>query len=98
MSETAASFLPSTKSSTFRRASSLPSLRQSIERLSRDLPVVLVGAGLPQLPGIAGDAKSYAERLFEFPLIGSLEAGDARAAIEVPAAEQGLSIFSSRRV
>lgn len=56
----------------------------------RDLPVVLVGAGLPQLPGLAGDAKSYAERLFEFPFLGSLEPGDARAAIEVPAAEQGV--------
>lgn len=56
----------------------------------RDLPVVLVGAGLPQLPGLAGDAKSYAERLFEFPFLGSLEPGDARAAIEVPAAEHGV--------
>src|SRR5699024_8174654 len=53
--------------------------------IQRDLPVVLVGAGLPQLPGLAGDAKSYAERLFEFPMIGSLSDSDARAAIEVPA-------------
>jgi hypothetical protein len=52
-----------------------------------DLPVALVGAGLPQLPGLAGDAKSYAERLFEFPHIGSLEPDDARAALVVPAAE-----------
>lgn len=43
-----------------------------------DLPAVLVGAGLPQLPGLAGNAKSYAERLFEFPVIGSLEQEDAR--------------------
>jgi hypothetical protein len=78
--------------------SELAALVTAIHRTTqRDLPVVLVGAGLPQLPGIAGDAKSYAERLFEFPLIGSLEAGDARAAIEVPAAEQGLE-FSSEAV
>lgn len=56
----------------------------------QDLPVVLVGAGLPQLPGLAGEAKSYAERLFEFPFIGSLEPSDARAAIQVPAAEHGV--------
>ena len=56
-----------------------------------NLPVVLVGAGLPQLPGLAGDAKSYAERLFEFPLIGSLKPEDAAAALEVPAAASGVS-------
>lgn len=52
------------------------------------LPVILVGAGLPQLPGLAGNAKSYAERLFEFPLIGSLDADDARAVLEIPASAQ----------
>jgi len=70
----------------------LAALITAIHRTTQqDLPVVLVGAGLPQLPGLAGDAKSYAERLFEFPLIGSLDDPDARAAIEVPAAEQGVS-------
>lgn len=54
------------------------------------LPVVLVGAGLPQLPGLAGAAKSYAERLFDFPLVGSLSPDDARAAIAIPAAVQGM--------
>lgn len=53
-----------------------------------ELPVVLVGAGLPQLPGLAGDAKSYAERLFEFPLIGSLDEDDARDALRLPALEE----------
>lgn len=52
------------------------------------LPIVLVGAGLPQLPGLAGTAKSYAERLFDFPRIGSLEAEDARTVLSQPAAEQ----------
>jgi hypothetical protein len=70
----------------------LAALITAIHRTTQqDLPVVLVGAGLPQLPGLAGDAKSYAERLFEFPLIGSLDDPDARAAIELPAAEQGVS-------
>jgi hypothetical protein len=55
-----------------------------------DLPVVLVGAGLPQLPGLAGDAKSYAERLFDFPEIGSLGGADARDVLVIPANEQGV--------
>lgn len=55
-----------------------------------NLPVTLVGAGLPQLPGLAGNAKSYAERLFDFPMIDSLEAADAKAALVLPAGEQGV--------
>jgi hypothetical protein len=55
------------------------------------LPVILVGGGLPQLPGLAGDAKSYAERLFDFPELGSLEREDARASLAVPAGAQGVS-------
>ncbi len=54
----------------------------------RQLPVMLVGAGLPQLPGRMGRAKSYAERLFNFPLVGPLDAAAARDAIAVPAAQQ----------
>ncbi len=57
----------------------------------RQLPVMMVGAGLPQLPGRMGRAKSYAERLFDFPLIGPLDAVDARDAIAVPAAQQHVS-------
>lgn len=52
-----------------------------------NLPLVVVGAGLPQLPGLAGEARSYSERLFEFPEIGSLQNGDARAALDIPARE-----------
>ena len=59
-----------------------------------DLPVMLVGAGLPQLPGLAGEAKSYAERLFEFPEIGPLPEKEARAALEVPAIQEGVEIHS----
>jgi AAA ATPase domain len=73
----------------------LAALITAIHRTTQqDLPVVLVGAGLPQLPGIAGDAKSYAERLFEFPLIGSLEGVDAIDAIRVPAAQNGVEFDS----
>jgi hypothetical protein len=52
----------------------------------RQLPVVLVGAGLPQLRGQMGRAKSYAERLFDFPVVGPLPPAAARIAIERPAA------------
>ena len=54
----------------------------------RQLPVMMVGAGLPQLPGRMGRAKSYAERLFDYPMIGPLTAAAAREAIAVPAAQQ----------
>jgi hypothetical protein len=56
-----------------------------------NLPVVVVGAGLPQLPGLAGEARSYAERLFEFPEIGSLGPVDARAALAIPAEQEGVA-------
>jgi len=56
----------------------------------RSLPVVLVGAGLPQLPGKMGRAKSYAERLFDFPQIGPLSDGAARLAISKPAEDEGV--------
>ncbi len=51
----------------------------------RSLPVVLVGAGLPQLRGRTGQAKSYAERLFDFPEVGPLSIDAARQAIVRPA-------------
>ncbi|WP_313202654.1 ATP-binding protein [Pseudomonas sp.] len=55
------------------------------------LPVTLVGAGLPQLRGRCGNAKSYAERLFDFPEIGPLAAEAARFAVEQPAADEGVA-------
>jgi len=51
----------------------------------RQLPLVLLGAGLPVLPGLAGDSKSYAERLFSFPDIGALSQEDAAKALREPA-------------
>jgi len=54
------------------------------------LPLTVVGAGLPQLRGLAGKAKSYAERLFDYPTIGPLSAEDAAFAITKPAREQNV--------
>ena len=61
----------------------------------RQLPVVLVGAGLPQLPGLMGRAKSYAERLFSFPTIGALADEDAATALVKPAQREGVD-FEAR--
>jgi hypothetical protein len=51
----------------------------------KQLPIALVGAGLPQLVGQAGRAKSYAERLFQYPEIGPLNNDSAKIALIVPA-------------
>lgn len=61
----------------------------------QQMPVMLVGAGLPQLRGSTGKAKSYAERLFEFPLIGPLVGQDAIDAIERPVEHEGVGITKS---
>ena len=60
----------------------------------RQLPVVLLGAGLPQLRGRMGRAKSYAERLFDFPTIGPLSADDAMVALVTPARREGVEFDS----
>ena len=51
------------------------------------LPLIVVGAGLPQIVGLAGQSKSYAERLFDYPKVGPLEDADARRALAQPAAD-----------
>lgn len=51
----------------------------------RQLPLVLIGAGLPILPGLAGESKSYAERLFSFPPIGALTEAESDTALQEPA-------------
>ncbi len=56
----------------------------------RQMPVILLGAGLPQLVAQAGEAKSYAERLFEYPEIGPLDSQAARKAIVNPAKALGV--------
>lgn len=57
--------------------------------VQRSLPITMVGAGLPQIAELAGEAKSYAERLFKFPDIGVLTESDARAALGQPAEAEG---------
>jgi hypothetical protein len=59
--------------------------------VQRRLPITLVAAGLPQLPEIAGEAKSYAERLFRFPSVGSLPGDEARKALLEPARDLDVS-------
>jgi hypothetical protein len=71
----------------------LAALITALHRTSqRRLPVVLVGAGLPQLRGQMGRARSYAERLFDFPEVGPLPDESAKIAIAKPAHEQGVDV------
>jgi hypothetical protein len=60
--------------------------------VQRKLPIMLVGAGLPQLRGRMGKAKSYAERLFDFPEVGPLPDTAAALAITKPARNEGVDI------
>ena len=72
--------------------SDLGALIVAVHRVTqRQLPVIIMGAGLPSLPGLSGDAKSYAERLFRYPRIGALKPEDARAALMEPAEKLGVS-------
>ncbi len=57
----------------------------------RNLPFLLLGAGLPQIVALAGRSKSYAERLFRYPEIGPLEPEDARSALQKPVQEADVS-------
>lgn len=73
--------------------SDLSALIMAMHRCSqRQLPVVLMGAGLPQLVGNMGRSKSYAERLFDFPRIGPLAKNDAETAIIEPIAKESEAI------
>ncbi len=68
-------------------------LIMAVHKVSQEnLPVIVIGAGLPQILGLAGESKSYAERLFRYPQIGALSAHDAKEAIEFPLLKQGASI------
>jgi hypothetical protein len=67
-------------------------LIMAVHKLNQSsLPVILIGAGLPQILGLAGTSKSYAERLFKFPEIGALNEQDAINAIVNPAREEDVS-------
>jgi hypothetical protein len=75
----------------FLSAAELEALLAAIHRtVQKGLPVTFSGAGLPQLPGLAGDAKSYAERLLRYVPIEELKEQDALDAIVTPAADEGV--------
>jgi hypothetical protein len=79
------------------RPTELEALIVALHRCARrSLPITLVGAGLPQIPRLAGEARSYSERLFRFPRIGPLDASTyAREAIILPTEALGVSIKPS---
>jgi len=58
----------------------------------KQLPVIFFGAGLPQLAGLSGDAKSYSERLFTYPKVEALNEEAALKAVQGPIAEEGEDI------
>jgi len=78
------------------QTSELEALIAALHRCARrSLPITLVGAGLPQIPRLAGEAKSYSERLFRFPGIGELDAKThARDALVLPARDLGVEFES----
>jgi hypothetical protein len=64
----------------------LGALIMAMHRISQSgLPLLLAATGLPQVVGLTGQAKSYAERLFDFPLVGALSDADSDAALQIPA-------------
>lgn len=58
--------------------------------VQRELPITLVGAGLPQIAELAGEAKSYAQRFFKFPRVDNLTNEDATAALTEPVRVEGM--------
>ena len=75
------------------KVNELAALITALHRMAqRQFPVTMVGAGLPQVRGRMGNAKSYAERLFDFPEIGPLSPKDAKLAIVKPAEDEGVTI------
>lgn len=71
----------------------LAALIVSLHKINQsNLPVLFFGAGLPQVAALSGEAKSYAERLFQYPEIGALPEADAKAAIRQPVNDEGANI------
>lgn len=69
----------------------LASLLMALHVASQDsLPITMVAAGLPQISSQMGQAKTYAERLFEFHDIGQLDKKSARRALAVPVEKLGV--------
>jgi hypothetical protein len=70
----------------------LSALIMALHRVAQDaLPVLLVAAGLPQIVGLTGRSKSYAERLFDFPVVGPLGPDAAQEALVAPASAEGVA-------
>ncbi len=70
----------------------LGSLIMAIHKISqKSLPLIVIGGGLPQLLGKAGNAKSYAERLFDYPEVGPLRDADAKLALQGPVQKQNVT-------
>lgn len=73
----------------------MSALIMGIHRVTqRNLPLLLFGAGLPQLVGLAGKSKSYAERLFTYPEIGALSLEDTSLALQGPVSTQAVAFTS----
>ena len=74
----------------------LSALIMGIHRVTqKSLPLVLFGAGLPQLVALCGRSKSYAERLFDFPPVDALSDEAARRALQEPVRREGVSFDDS---
>lgn len=70
----------------------LGSLIMAVHKITqKSLPLIVIGAGLPQLLGKAGNAKSYAERLFDYPEVGPLKDDDAKQALQQPVTKEGVA-------
>lgn len=70
----------------FLKQDELEAVAAAMHRMSQKrLPIALAGTGLPQLPGLIVEAKSYAERLFAYPRLDRLDPDAARAALALPA-------------
>ena len=73
----------------------LSAMIMAVHRVSqRSLPLILIGAGLPQLRAKAGNSKSYAERLFAYPEVGALQKHDADIALQEPVKQLNVSFTS----
>lgn len=69
----------------------MEAIAAAMHRMSQlKLPIAVVGTGLPQLPGLMVEAKSYAERLFSYPHVGPLDDQAARDALQTPAEKEGV--------
>ncbi len=68
-------------------------LIMAMHRVNQEqMPIILFGAGLPQILAQAGESKSYSERLFKYPKIGALDEGDAKEAVIGPASHEGVNV------